>query len=149
MQDYDGHFPPSVSYTSETPPETGTETHRGHELFARSWGPNRILADGRIVQGLLDLYVKSDRLYVAPGGGRLPGKKGDLYYMYNDLLNGVPQDALTNPSRTVLITCAENRPGNAGHALTLGTGPFGSSFNAHGGCDPGQGATVGKEARFR
>ena len=145
IQDYDETFPPAVGYVTVAGGSGGISTDK----FAQSWGPDRTLPDGRVVQGLLSPYIKSNQLFVDPKAPKPKPNEFALDYIYNDLLTGESQAALTGVAYTVLTTNSERRFGNVGHALSLDAPPVEARFNKHCECDAGQGATVGREARFR
>ncbi len=138
VQDYDERYPLAPGYVRL--PGSG----KGPTTFAQSWGPSRKLLDGRTVPGLLSPYANSERLFRDPQDKAAKATIFGLQYMYNDLLAGIRTAALAGASQTVMVTDAEDRFGNAGHALTLDSGPYDSQFNAKGRCDAGMGATVGK-----
>lgn len=146
IQDYDEKFPPAIGYATVAGGGSGAVSA---DRYAQSWGPDRTLPDGRTVQGLLSPYVKSNQVFYDP---KLPKPKSGefaLDYMYNDLLVGESQAGLTGVAHTVLLTNSERRFANAGHAYSPTDPPVDAQFNKRGGCDAGQGATVGREARFR
>lgn len=155
IQDYDECFPPAAQFVDLRllPNKPSAPPY----VVLQSWGPDRKLPDGRIIPGLLSPYLKSNRLFFdpqreAPAGKRYEAKYNPdvftLYYMYNDLLHGIKQSTVNAVSRTVLTTDAEDRFGNAGHALASNSGPHEAKFNRKGGCDAGKGASIGR-ARLR
>ena len=149
IQDYDERSPPGIGYALLPPPGYVSSPGTAAPTVAARRGPDRRLPDGRIVPGLLSPYIKSNQLFVDPQA--LPHRPGEfaLDYLYNDLLVGVKQEQITVVSATILTTDSENRFANVGHALALDAPPVDARFNARGGCDAGEGATVGRTARFR
>ena len=146
IQDYDEKFPPAIGYVTASGGGSGGNSA---DKYAQSWGPDRKLDDGRPVRGLLSPYMKSNQLFIDPKTPKEQQHNFPLDYMYNDLLTGESQAALSGVAYTVLITNSERRFANVGHALSLDAPPVDAQFNKRGGCDAGHGATVGREARFR
>lgn len=153
IQDYDEHYPPAAQYVDlRTRPNKPTAPPY---VVTQSWGPDRKLPNGEIIPGILSPYIKSNQLFIEPPdrNGKSYATEYDsngftLFYMYNDLIAGVDQAALGAVAKTVLTTDAENRFGNAGHAITLDSGPYEAKFNQQGKCDAGKGASIG-QARLR
>ena len=140
LQDYDERFPPAVSHI---------RADEANGTLTQSWGPDyKLKTNQHYVTGILSPYVKSNQVFEDPDLSAQGRGSFILDYMYNDLLANVKLDQVAAASLTVVTTDAENRFANAGHALTLDSGPYAAVFNQKGGCDAGQGATIGK-ARLR
>lgn len=154
-QDYDEHYPPAAQHVDlRNRPNKPTAPPY---VVTQSWGPDRKLPSGEILPGILIPYMKSNQLFIEPGdktpsGDRYTTKYDPnvftLHYMYNDLLAGLDQSTLSAVAKTVMTTDAENRFGNAGHAITLDSAPYEAKFNQQGKCDAGKGASIG-QSRLR
>lgn len=139
-QDNDGRFPP-VGYN--VAPNSLQIHHRGNRnQYQCSWGPDWHYPDGNIVTGMLQPYLMSNALFADPSETTYNHQATALDYMYNDLLATQQQAQTTSPSCTVMITDAEDRVANFGHAYTPDNKPYSGMFNAIGTCDAGKGASV-------
>lgn len=96
---------------------------------------------GGTQDALLAPYIKNTLVYQCPSARA--ANQGTLTYMYNDLAAGKKRSFFSNAAHTVLAAEGENVLANVGHARgDRKAKPFVAQFNAGGGCDAGQGATV-------
>jgi prepilin-type N-terminal cleavage/methylation domain-containing protein/prepilin-type processing-associated H-X9-DG protein len=120
IQDYDEALPPVAgTYVFNN---TTYLAHWGVDLIGGTNVPTATVPAGVTVPSLIGSYIKNNQIQNCPSAPRPSVNSAAVSYLYNDLVAGRSQAAVTAVSQTVLMSESSSASGVLGNNQPLGLG---------------------------